>query len=179
MVIFVGSLFMALVAYLFSYLGFITFLKALMVIASILVVATVLLQPAKSGAMSPLGGSSQSVFGSTGGTTFLFQVTMLSAIFIMLSSLGIAWHRIQLSRSSVIDASTIVPVTTPANPAAAPGTPAPPAPGTPVASPGAGNAASAATPTAAATTPKASAQPAARVPAPNAAPAAPTAPAKK
>jgi preprotein translocase subunit SecG len=84
-----------------------TLVTVLQVIACFLIIAFVLLQPSKGDA-TVLGGSSQSVFGSTGGTTILFRGTMWLAAFVMASSLFMAWYRANDSRKSIIDASSVV-----------------------------------------------------------------------
>lgn len=87
-----------------------TLLTTLMVIGSFIIVAAVLLQPAKGGAMGPLGGGgSQSIFGSGGATSFLFKLTMWTAAFIMVASIFLSRQKIQDAKTSVIDASSIVP----------------------------------------------------------------------
>jgi len=125
----------------------VTFLSVLLCIATVIVVATVLLQPAKSG-VTALGGSSQSIFGSTGGTTFLFRVTMASSFFILFGCLFLAWYKIRVGKSSFVDSavqSTMPLSTTPlTNPTAPMGTapaapPSAPAPTTPAAPPTNGN----------------------------------------
>ena len=80
----------------------VTFFSILLAIACIIIIGAVLLQPAKSGA-SVLGGTSQSIFGSTGGTTFLFRVTMSAAVFVMAVCLFLSWYKVSSSKSSVID----------------------------------------------------------------------------
>lgn len=97
-----------------------TLFTVLMTLACLILVTAVLLQPSKGGAA--LGGSAQSVFGSSGATSFLFKITMWMAAFIMISSIFLSRHRIQESRKSVINAT--LPVS--AAPAAAlPGTASP------------------------------------------------------
>ena len=115
-----------------------TFLFILLVLACFIIIGTVLLQPAKAGA-SALGGTSQSIFGSTGGTTFLFRVTMGCAFFVMAACLFLSWNKIRLGKTSVVDlsapAASVAPLS---NPTAAPTTApvvapvAPAAPTTPV-----------------------------------------------
>ena len=110
-----------------------TVLSILLVLACIILVASILLQPAKAGA-SALGGSSNSVFGSTGGTTFLFRVSMWSAGFIMAGCLFLSWYKISTAKESSIDTLALPSLTLPTTtetPAAAtapaPETPAAPA----------------------------------------------------
>jgi preprotein translocase subunit SecG len=104
-----------------------TVISILLVLASLIVVVAILLQPAKAGA-SALGGSSQSVFGSTGGTTFLFRVTMWTAAFIMAACLFLGWYKIRNNKSSVIDGALVIPpVSAPATSGTVPAAPTAPA----------------------------------------------------
>ena len=95
-----------------------TFLTILQVLACIILVTSVLLQPAKGdGAFSP---SSNTSVGNSGGTNFLFKTTLFCAVFLAVSSLYMTWSKISDSKSSVIDdlALPILPDTTaPAAPA--------------------------------------------------------------
>jgi len=90
------------------------FVTALMVLAAFILIGAVLLQPSKGGAGGVLGGSSQSLFGSTGGTTFLFRLTMWCAGIIMVGSLFLSWSRIREGRRSVVDG--MAPIGAPVNP---------------------------------------------------------------
>lgn len=83
----------------------VTFFSILLAIACIIIIAAVLLQPAKSG-VSALGGTSQSIFGSTGGTTFLFRATMILGFFAMAVCLFLSWYKISSSKSSVMDGTS-------------------------------------------------------------------------
>ena len=103
-----------------------TFITVLQVLACFILITSVLFQQPKGGG-SVFGGTSQSVFGSTGGTTFLFRLSMWSAIFIMLSSLVLAWYRNDEARSTVTDSYT------PPAAATAPAVPVETAPAVPVA----------------------------------------------
>jgi len=108
------------------------FLTVLMVLCAVIIVVSILLQPAKGGGISALGGSSQSVFGSTGGTTFLFRVALYGGFFLMGASLLLSRINVNESRKSVIDVSVPAPApfTSPAAPAAPTNTPAPAVPAT-------------------------------------------------
>ena len=113
-----------------------TFITVLQVIACLVLIAGVLLQQPKGGG-TVFGGSSQSVFGSSGGTTFMFRLTMWTAIFIMASSLFLAWYRISEAGNTVVNSNISLPAgtTAPAIPSTteaqttAPATSATPAPG--------------------------------------------------
>lgn len=103
-----------------------TLLTVLLVIACFLVVAAVLLQPAKGGTSAFGAGSAQSLFGSNGATTFLFKIAMWGGFFIMATCLTLSIIRSHQSRESVIDlgaeasAPAIPSATQPNNPATAP-----------------------------------------------------------
>lgn len=94
-----------------------TFLTVLQVIACIVLVTSVLFQPAKGdGAFAP---SSNTSVGNSGGTNFLFKTTMFCAAFLAISSLYMTWSKIRESKSSVIDQLS-VPVLPDISPAAPP-----------------------------------------------------------
>lgn len=103
-----------------------TFLFILLVLACFIIIGAVLLQPAKSGA-SALGGTSSSIFGSTGGTTFLFRLTMACAFFIMVSCLFLSWNKIRIGKSSFVDqaipGASSTPLTNPTAPLSNPTAP--------------------------------------------------------
>jgi len=64
----------------------------------------VLLQRGKGASMgAAFGGSSQTVFGSTGATTFLSKITAAAAIVFMLTSLGLAFLFGQGSPTSIME----------------------------------------------------------------------------
>jgi len=72
------------------------------VLASIALIMIVLLQTGKGADMGAAfgGGSSQTLFGSTGATTFMTKATIVAAVLFMLTSLGIGYissHRVQRS----------------------------------------------------------------------------------
>jgi preprotein translocase subunit SecG len=80
-----------------------TLLYIVVIFSCLILIGAVLLQPSKGGGISALGGSSQSVFGSTGGTTFLFRATMIAAAIIMVGSIIITRVKVKESTSTVID----------------------------------------------------------------------------
>jgi preprotein translocase subunit SecG len=100
-------------------------LYTLIVLSCLILIGAVLLQPAKGGGISALGGTSQSVFGSTGGTTFLFRTTMVLAAIIMTSALLIARYGVKKDKTSVTDSVAIDVVQPPTEPqmGTAPATP--------------------------------------------------------
>ncbi len=64
----------------------------------------VLLQRGKGASMgAAFGGSSQTVFGSTGASTFLSKITAAAAIVFMLTSLGLAFLFGQGTPSSIME----------------------------------------------------------------------------
>lgn len=92
------------------------------VLACVALVLTVLLQTGKGASLgAAFGGSSQTVFGSTGAATFLAKMTTAVAIVFMLTSLGL--HLVGATRgpSTVMDqtsTSAPAPVSQEAQPAA-------------------------------------------------------------
>lgn len=75
------------------------FLIILHVIVSIALILIVLLQTGKGADMGAAfgGGGSQTLFGSTGASTFLTKATTIAAVIFMLTSLGLAYkssHRV-------------------------------------------------------------------------------------
>ncbi len=101
-----------------------TFITVLQILSCVIIVAAVLLQPAKGGGSFISGGGNSSVLGASGGTTFLFRVTMWTAAFIMASCLFLSSIKIRSTGKSVTDdLAGSVPVPTSANSAPAnPGT---------------------------------------------------------
>ncbi|WP_025323473.1 preprotein translocase subunit SecG [Deferrisoma camini] len=78
-----------------------TLLIVVHVIVSFILVGIVLLQQGKGADMGAVfGGSSQTLFGSSGGTTFLGKLTAVAAGVFMLTSLGLTYmasHRYKVS----------------------------------------------------------------------------------
>lgn len=103
------------------------------VVVCVALIMIVLLQTGKGADMGAAfgGGSSQTLFGSTGGATFLGKATTVAAVVFMLTSLGLAYNYGKRSSGSIMEDAP-APVTAPA-PAAneAPAEPgaAPPAEG--------------------------------------------------
>ena len=92
-----------------------TFITVLQVLACLILIISVLLQQPKGGG-TVFGGTSQSVFGSTGGTTFMFRLSMWSAVFIMVTSLFLAWYKNNEGKNTVVDMSVPAAATLPAAP---------------------------------------------------------------
>ena len=110
------------------------------VIVSIALIMIVLLQTGKGADMGAAfgGGSSQTLFGSTGASTFLSKATTAAAIIFMVTSLSLAYLSSHRTGESVVT-GTPAPVESqtapgtaapaPVESQAAPGTAAPPATG--------------------------------------------------
>ena len=96
------------------------------IIVSIALIMIVLLQTGKGADMGAAfgGGSSQTLFGSTGASTFLSKATTAAAIIFMVTSLGLAYLSSHRTEESVVT-GTPAPVES----QTAPGTAAPPATG--------------------------------------------------
>ncbi|MFP3928595.1 MAG: preprotein translocase subunit SecG [Desulfobacteraceae bacterium] len=70
----------------------------------------VLLQRGKGASMgAAFGGSSQTVFGSTGGTSFLHKVTVAAAVVFMLTSLGLAFMLGKGAPTSIMEGAPTQP----------------------------------------------------------------------
>jgi len=108
-----------------------TALTILHIIVCLALISIVLLQHGKgAGIGAAFGGSSQTVFGSTGAAPFLAKLTAVAAILFMCTSLGLTILGRQQERATIMR-ETRPPVTQKA-PAAPPSeTPVAPAPATP------------------------------------------------
>lgn len=98
-------------------------------VVSVALIMIVLLQTGKGADMGAAfgGGSSQTLFGSTGASTFLSKLTTAAAIVFMLTSLGLAYYSSNRIRGSIMD-DTRPPIEDQAlpqteTPAETPGTP--------------------------------------------------------
>ena len=100
------------------------------VLVSIALIMIVLLQTGKGADMGAAfgGGGSQTLFGSTGASTFLSKATTAAAIIFMLTSLGLAYMSTHQGSDSFME-RTKAPIEQPASPAQ--GDTAPPATNTP------------------------------------------------
>ena len=110
------------------------------IFVSIALIMIVLLQTGKGADMGAAfgGGSSQTLFGSTGASTFLSKATTAAAIIFMVTSLSLAYLSSHRTGESVVtgtpapvESQTVPGTATPApvESQAAPGTAAPPATG--------------------------------------------------
>jgi len=90
-----------------------TFIVLIHVVVCIALILIVLLQTGKGADMGAAfgGGSSQTVFGSTGAGTFLSKMTTGAAVIFMLTSLSLAYFSSRGPTSSVMPAATPPPVT--------------------------------------------------------------------
>jgi len=117
-----------------------TLIVILHVVVSVALILVILLQTGKGSDIGAVfgGGSSQTLFGSTGPTSFLSKLTAGAAVIFMLTSLFLAYFSGTGGTRSIMKGGAAAPVQSmPAPPA---GMPAPPAgvpamPATPVAPP--------------------------------------------
>jgi preprotein translocase subunit SecG len=117
-----------------------TVITIIHVMACIFLVLVVLLQTGKGAEMGAVfGGSSSTVFGSSGAGTFLSRLTTATAIIFMLTSLSLTYFSARRNSATVFDSiSAPPPAAEPEAPAApeaggAPQEGAPPAPAAPAA----------------------------------------------
>ena len=95
------------------------------ILACIFLVLVVLLQTGKGADMGAVfGGSSSTVFGSSGAGNLLTKLTTITAIVFMLTSLGLTYFSARRNSATVFDSA---PAVAPA-PDTAPQAPPPPAP---------------------------------------------------
>ena len=78
--------------------------KVLHIIVSVLLILVVLLQPGKSGDLGSIfgGGTSESIFGSSGAVPFLVKVTRGLAVLFFLTSLSLGYFAMGGGNKSVI-----------------------------------------------------------------------------
>jgi preprotein translocase subunit SecG len=96
------------------------------VLACVFLVLVVLLQTGKGADMGAVfGGSSSTVFGSSGAGTFLSRLTTATAVIFMLTSMGLTYLSGQPSTSTVFDAAPVEEALPQEAPLAAPPAPAP------------------------------------------------------
>ena len=96
-----------------------TFLIIIHVIVSIALIMIILLQTGKGADMGAAfgGGASQTLFGSTGSSTFLGKITTVVAVIFMITSLGLAYISSHGTTSSIMIEKK-APITQQAAPAA-------------------------------------------------------------
>ncbi len=106
-----------------------TGLIILHVLVAFVMVGVILLQAGKGAEIgAAFGGSSQTVFGARGASTFLGKLTAVAATIFMVTSLSLAIMSKQKNYSSTIGLDK--PVAVPSAPPAAPASPVPAAPST-------------------------------------------------
>ena len=106
-----------------------TLIVILHVIVCVALILVILLQTGKGSDIGAVfgGGSSQTLFGSTGPTSFLSKITAGAAIVFMLTSLFLAYFSGRAPSSSIMKGGAGAPVQSmPAPPASTPATPAVP-----------------------------------------------------
>jgi preprotein translocase subunit SecG len=96
------------------------FLIVIHVLVCIALIMIVLLQTGKGSDMGAAfgGGSSQTLFGSTGASTFLSKATTGAAIVFMLTSLGLAYMSSHRTGGESVVTDTPAPIESSAQPAA-------------------------------------------------------------
>ncbi len=103
------------------------FLTLIHVVVCFALIGIVLLQHGKGADMgAAFGGSSQTLFGSAGATTFLGKMTAVAAIVFMATSLGLGYLASNGSDSFIDDIATPMEQTAPAPMNAAPSDAVPP-----------------------------------------------------
>lgn len=82
----------------------IPFIKVIHILVCIFLIVLVLLQPGKGGDLGSVfgGGSSDSVFGSSGAMPFLSKLTRLLAIIFVITSLSLGYFSVRSIKSTVI-----------------------------------------------------------------------------
>ena len=97
------------------------FLIIIHILVCIALIMIVLLQTGKGSDMGAAfgGGSSQTLFGSTGASTFLSKATTGAAIVFMVTSLGLAYMSSHGGGTASVVSETPVPIESPAQPAPA------------------------------------------------------------
>jgi len=104
-----------------------TLIVVLHIVVSVALILVILLQTGKGSDIGAVfgGGSSQTLFGSTGPTSFLSKLTAGAAIVFMLTSLFLAYFSGRGPSRSIMKSDGAVPVQTmPAPPASIPAAPA-------------------------------------------------------
>jgi preprotein translocase subunit SecG len=102
-----------------------TFLTILHVSACIMLILVVLIQAGKGADISAsLGGSSQTVFGSSGGANFFTRFTGITAGVFMFTSISLTVFSAQ-NKKSVFESGSVMPASAPISAPAAPAAPTP------------------------------------------------------
>lgn len=84
-------------------------IKVIHIVVSVLLVLIILLQPSKSGDIGSMfgGGSSESVFGSSGAVPFLVKMTRLLGVVFVVTSLSLGYFSVKSIKSSVVKDSPL------------------------------------------------------------------------
>ena len=79
-------------------------IKVIHIAVSVLLVLIILLQPSKSGDIGSMfgGGSSESVFGSSGAVPFLVKMTRLLGVVFVVTSLSLGYFSVKSIKGSVV-----------------------------------------------------------------------------
>jgi len=82
----------------------IPFIKVIHILVCVFLIVLVLLQPGKGGGLGSVfgGGSSDSVFGSSGAAPFLTKLTRLLALIFVVTSLSLGYFSVRSIKSTVI-----------------------------------------------------------------------------
>ncbi len=82
----------------------IPFIKVIHILVCVFLIVLVLLQPGKGGGLGSVfgGGSSDSVFGSSGAAPFLTKLTRLLALIFVITSLSLGYFSVRSIKSTVI-----------------------------------------------------------------------------
>src|SRR3954463_6586350 len=95
-----------------------TVISVIHVMTCVLLVLVVLIQSGKGAEISAsFGGSSQTVFGSSGGANFFTRFTATAAAIFMMTSIGLTVMGSQ-NKKSLFEGAAPAPITRPAQPAA-------------------------------------------------------------
>ncbi len=82
----------------------IPFIKVIHIVVCVFLIVLILLQPGKGGGLGSVfgGGSSDSVFGSSGAAPFLTKLTRLLALIFVITSLSLGYFSVRSIKSTVI-----------------------------------------------------------------------------
>lgn len=83
----------------------IPFIKVIHILICVFLIVLVLLQPGKGGDLGSVfgGGSSESLFGSSGAMPFLAKLTRLFAVIFVITSLSLGYFSVRSIKSTVIN----------------------------------------------------------------------------
>lgn len=108
-----------------------TLVIVLHVLASLALILIVLLQTGRGAEMgAAFGGASQTLFGGSGGTTFMSKLTTVAAVLFMLTCLGLTYFSAAPDKKSIMESVPVEKPQGPVLPEAKPVQPMPAQPGT-------------------------------------------------